>query len=240
MKTFKELLKEATGGEEAGKLEIVKTDIKEARSFAEEVFSKNGFSLDEEIPNFDKNYMYAKNLAKLGTTKRHDMPVIDTADVKDLQHRLQNGYIDIKEPVSHDKISDEPFPEGLHDRDAKLWLQNGLKVHDGDKEDDVVKVKLKSISVGDLKPIQKQIYFDKSITSTAEFGSKGTSDFLQNKSIFIASEDNYIIDGHHRFLSGVLIDPKMKVKVLSIDLPINVLLPLSLSYGDSVGNKRNS
>lgn len=53
------------------------------------------------------------------------------------------------------------------------------------------------------------------------------------------SKDRYIIDGHHRFLTGMLIDPKMKVNVLMIDMPISELLPSSLDYSDTIGNVRN-
>jgi len=64
--------------------------------------------------------------------------------------------------------------------------------------------------------------------------------FMTGKNnVFIMSKDLYIIDGHHRFLSGVLLDPNMQINALIIDLPIAKLLPLTLSYSDAVGNKRN-
>ena len=63
--------------------------------------------------------------------------------------------------------------------------------------------------------------------------------YLQNDSILILSADLYLLDGHHRLLSAMLIDPKMKLKALIIDLPIKKLLPLTIAYGDSIGNKRN-
>ena len=52
-------------------------------------------------------------------------------------------------------------------------------------------------------------------------------------------KDNRIIDGHHRFLTTVLINPKIKVNCLKIDLPIRELLPLTLAYTDAIGNVRN-
>ena len=113
-------------------------------------------------------------------------------------------------------------------------------MRDGDNKDDIVKVALKSVAVGNLKPIQSQIYFDKSIRNVAQFGAKGTRDFSASKNNFyVVSSDNRIIDGHHRFLSAVLVDPKMKVTALEIDLPISKLLPLTLSYTDAIGNIRN-
>ena len=39
---------------------------------------------------------------------------------------------------------------------------------------------------------------------------------------------------------ALLLDSNMKVYVLEIDLPISKLLPLSIAYGDAIGNKRNA
>jgi len=43
-----------------------------------------------------------------------------------------------------------------------------------------------------------------------------------------------------RAYGSILIDPNMKVNALSIDLSIKKLLPLSLAYGDAIGNTRNA
>ena len=55
----------------------------------------------------------------------------------------------------------------------------------------------------------------------------------------MVSKDDRIIDGHHRFLSAVLVDPAIQVTALEIDLPIKDLLPLTLAYTDAIGNVRN-
>jgi len=101
-------------------------------------------------------------------------------------------------------------------------------------------VTIKKKTISSLKPIQKQIYFDKSMGMTIKNGVKNTANFLKGKTFFVTSTDNFIIDGHHRYLSGMLVDPKMKVNCLSIDMPIKELLPMSLAYGDVIGNKRNA
>lgn len=120
-------------------------------------------------------------------------------------------------------------------------MQSGLPKHDGGKStDDVIKVKKAKVAVGKLKPIQKQIYFDKSIADVIKFGVSASNNFLFGKSFFIISSDNYIIDGHHRYLSSILLDPKGSVNALVIDLPIKTLLPLTLAYGDAIGNSRNA
>ena len=239
MQTFKYFISEA-GGAKAGKLEIVRTDVETARKYAELEMKKYGRELDEEVPNFDKNYVFAQRLAKMGSTKRKDMPVINNKDVKLLQKRLKQGTIDISRPFSQNDVVDEPYPQGLTGSEAKQWLNGGLQKNDGDPNDDKVQVKTKTVAVGKLVPIQEQIYFDKSIRNVSEFGASGTMDFAQSKNnYYIVSRDNRIIDGHHRFLSAVLVDPKIKVTCLEIDLSINNLLPMTLAYSDAIGNIRN-
>lgn len=103
-----------------------------------------------------------------------------------------------------------------------------------------IKTKHMKVEVGSLRPIQQQIYISKSIDAIAQFGIKKSLQFLKDKkTVTVMSKDHYIIDGHHRFLTGMLIDPKMKVNVLMIDMPISELLPASLSFSDRIGNKRN-
>jgi hypothetical protein len=236
-KNFKQYLNEG-GGEEAGKMEIVKTSLEDARAFAIKEFEKYGRDLYTEIPNFDENYLRAQKAAGLGKTKRKDMPVINDEDVDELETRLKKGYIDINKPFDQTTNYKDPFPQGLSGKEAQHWLEKGLPTYDGEKKDDVVKVTIEKVKVGDLKPIQKQIYFDKSIKATAQFGAKGTTDFLKSTN-FIGSSDQRIIDGHHRWLSGLLINPEMKVKVVTLHLPIKKLLPVTLAYGDAIGNSRN-
>ncbi len=240
-KLYEALMSEA--GQEAGKLELVKIDLQTAIEAGNEIFNKQNKDLYEEIPNFDKNFLFAQKQAGIGKTLRKDMPVIDGNDVKMFQAKLKDGSIDINEPHSPHSIfslaTHDPFPEGLSGTKAKEWLVNGLKHRDGDKNDDIVKVLNEKVVVGKLKPIQKQIYFDKAMKDTASFGAVGSRNFLENETFFIVSVDNFIVDGHHRYLAAIVIDPKMKVNVVKVDLPIKQLLPLSLAFGDAIGNKRN-
>ena len=228
------------GGASAGKLEIANTKVNIAKEYAEKIFKSNGRTLEEEVPNFDANYKIAQRLAKGGYAKRKDMPVIDNKDIRLLQRRLKAGAIDISRPFAKNEVPDDPFPQGLDKETGKKWVSGGLAKNDGDKDDDKVNVKIKKIAVGKLKPIQSQIYFDKSIKNVSKFGAKGTKDFSASKNNFyVVSKDDRIIDGHHRFLSAVLVDPAIQVTALEIDLPIKDLLPLTLAYTDAIGNVRN-
>ena len=204
------------------------------------MFNKNGLNLEDVIPNFDKIYDLAKKSARLGFARRKDMPVITNNDVRQLQTRLSKGTIDISKPFAKNNLPDDPYPQGLTKKTGDIWMRSGLAKADGDPKDDVVKVSSQSIAVGNLKPIQAQIYFDKSIAKASRDGVESSRKFLTSKeNNFIVSKDNRIIDGHHRFLTTVLIDPKIKVNCLKIDLPIKELLPLTLAYTDAIGNIRN-
>ena len=233
MKTFKSYLME-NGGAAAGKLEVVTTSLEDAREYA---LSKLP-TLDKDIPDFDKNYVLAQKLSYKGHTKIKDMPVITSKDIDKFQKRLSKGKLDIIKPFSKDTVPSNPFPEGLSGDKADKFLKAGLKKNDGNERDDVVKVTRDKISAKDLTPIQDQIYFDKGLGTIAKNGVNGTIKLLNSK-VLIVSSDNRIIDGHHRFLSAILLDRDMKLNVLKISLPLAKLLPLAVAYGDSIGNRRN-
>lgn len=238
--TFKQYLRlkenAAGGGQAAGNVEVAKVDLPEARTYAQQAFAKNDKDLSKELPNFNKNFEFAQSKAKEGSTVRKDMPVIDEKDVKDLQTRLTKGSIDIKAPFAPGTNQKNPFPQGLTGEQADEFLTNGFK--DKKLKDDHVKVKMTTVACGSLTPIQKQIYLDKCIDATAKAGTAASTNFLKNSMIIISSDD-HIIDGHHRWMSAVMINPKMTMKALQIDLPIGELLSLTLAYGDAEGNKRN-
>ena len=229
MNTFKQFYIEAKPPASVGKLELHSTDVETAYKFASGVFD-----VDVEIPDFKENYKSAKTHAQNGRTQRKDMPRITSADVKLFQQRLERGELDVSKPIAPSNRGN-PFPEGLTGKQAKIWLSSGL--NDGDPNDDITSVKRKRVKIADLLPIQKQIYVDTTLSSMADV--ERSKIFLSTKTFFIISADNYIIDGHHRYLSALLIDPNMKVNVVAIDLPIDILLKVAVSYGDAIGNKRN-
>jgi hypothetical protein len=237
MKTLRRFLIEA-GGTESGKLEVLKTSLSKAYEYAKKKFSEHDRDLDKEIPNFKEGYLLAQKLAKHGSTKRIDMPVISSKQVKEFQKALSEGHIDIRKPFSKNTNQANPFPEGLTGDKAKEWLTNGLKINDGSDKDDVVKTSLEKIAVSKLIPIQEQIYLDNPIDKIAVEGSESSMSFIKT-AIFITSSDYRIIDGHHRFLSALLKGKDIVVPILKIDLPIDKLLKLSRAYGDAIGNKRN-
>lgn len=238
---FKEFLleyqKPTGGGADAGHYEIVSTPVQTAMNVANTIYHRNHTKSPKKLfPNFAHNYALAQNLAKLGHTKRKDMPVIRRVDAFQLQQRLARGALDIKKPFAKGTDPENPFPEGLSGVAAQKFLTNGFR--DGKVSDDVVKFSAKLIAAGSLKPIQQQIYLDKALeigmsSEPAEWAKSVGSSFM------ISTSDGYIIDGHHRWLFSVLLDPNIKMSSLVIDLPLKVVLKLLTAYGDAIGNKRN-
>ena len=236
MKTFKNFLKEGKSGFKKGTHEIVDTSIDKAIEYIKSV-DENLY--DTLSSTFENNYKKAQAAAKAGHTKRKNMPRIRMDNVREFQKRLQDGYIDINKPFGDITNIKNPFPEGLSGNKANNFLEGGLKKHDGSDTDDKVKVTKIKIKIKDLFPIQEQIYLSESLNILTKRGYKNAISFLSNESVFIVSSDNKIIDGHHRWLAAYLADQNLKVNCLVIDLPISKLLPMSLAYGDSIGNDRN-
>jgi len=240
MQKFKLWLNErasAAGGATAGKLEIHTTSVNSAAEYALRVLGAEKYA---EFGDFEVKYQRAQVAASQGWTKRKDMPVITTKQVKAFQGALMMGTIDIKAPFAPTTNERHPFETGLSGEKAKQWLENGLERNDGAAKDDRIKVTKRHTKVSDLKPIQQQIYFDKSVNALSKTPLSKSKQYHQSGTIYITSADNYIIDGHHRFLSAMLLDPNLKVQTIAIDLPIAKLLPLAMAYGDAIGNKRNA
>jgi hypothetical protein len=213
-------------------LELANLDARDALEYvkSQNIPTKPGMVFTD----FLKNFTIAKMKCNIGVRERYDMPVIDTKDVYQLQYKLLNGHLDINDPYSISTDPKNPFPQGLKGKDAKLFLTAGLR--DNSVSDDIIKCKMAQIPAIKLKPIQRQIHFDKSIYMIKN--ATNIDSFIKNN-ILVCTSDNFILDGHHRFLTALLINPKIQLKVLKVDLSADVLVPLSLSYSDSLGHNRN-
>jgi hypothetical protein len=92
--------------------------------------------------------------------------------------------------------------------------------------------------VGDLWPVQSQVYFDKSINNTARFGIPSTKQFLGSKHLYVA-DGLEILDGHHRWLSGCFIDANMSMKLFKFPCSPREVLPMLVEFSDREGRARN-
>lgn len=93
----------------------------------------------------------------------------------------------------------------------------GSGLDDQDKQDDIVGGGIAAIAVKDLRPAQTELIPEKAFGMAIDFLQRGKWDGIDLGSII--SNDNYIMDGHHRWAAVTLIDPNAKIKATAIDLP---------------------
>lgn len=138
------------------------------------------------------------------------------------------------------KLAMDIFSNGVYDRDEMPVMTNS-QVEDFEK---ILHTKYgiksvdKLVPVKEIKPMQKQVYLDKSVESIAKHGVESTIEYLK-KTLTVMSNDGYLIDGHHRLLSGLIIDPDIVMKASVFDTTSNRLMSMALSYSDKIGNERN-
>ena len=194
--------------------------------------------------------MLEKNFA--GSSKnpaRIDMPVVDPAkDMDDLKGRLAQGALDVKPPFAPDgdsKPSGEDFPRDLDSMDQEkqdAFLTKGLR--DKDKADDAaVSLGETPIPVKDSYPTQSAVYLDKSMWNILNFGPTKVGGEAFGKPNLIAIQDgdqNYILDGHHRWSSAFISGgPGASIRVQALKgLDIPVAIAALRSYGNARDNKQ--
>lgn len=102
---------------------------------------------------------------------------------------------------------------------AKAAYKGGKK--DGDDTDDVVPSSKVSVAAAKLKPSQKEVVPQKAVEFAFSAIMKikpmesGPGGDLQA----IISNDNFIMDGHHRWAATFLVDPSAALQATQIDLP---------------------
>jgi len=231
---LKDLLREA-GGEKPGKLEVVSTPAPVALEHLKSETDTTGEDWQAFLKAFEGNYMMLQSLVAKGKTQRRNMPVVGSKQVEELRRRLEHGELDIIDHTTgrfHKR-----FEQGLTGKEADEWLVHGL--HDGHATDDITKVKIERRPVGSLTPIQQQIYAEIPIDMVVKRGVDGAYKYISAETLVIVSKDEYLLDGHHRWAAGVLLDPKLTVRCMVIDIKRDELLQILLSYGDAIGNPRN-
>jgi len=215
-------------------LNISNTPLPIAETYATNSFRNSGKNLDDEIPDFDRNYGltqdYIQNYSK--DIPRDRMPVIEPSDIQEFDHKLEGGYIDIFKPYA---MSHPYFPKTFKsDKARKGWVLLGQK--DGNPTDDVIEAQILRVPAKDLKPLQSQIWLDKICNNIKKHGKPRVGSPVVNTTI-ITSEEGYILDGHHRWGQVMVSNPNLKMKVLRVPLDIDTLLKVGKSYGEAVGNK---
>lgn len=84
-----------------------------------------------------------------------------------------------------------------------------------------IKVTKQTRKVGELKATQREINADKAQGMAAAY-KEGSYD--PSKKPIIVSKDGYVLDGHHRWASMLLLDPGNTMRTYQVDVPIQQLL----------------
>lgn len=119
-------------------------------------------------------------------------------------------------------------------------------ITDGDLEDlratlASERVSLVKAQVGLLQliPTQCQIYLDKVTKSIQTHGVEGTIAFLKTSELVVDAQ-NYVIDGHHRWLSMmILLDGGTMVNVRRMSACMSETMPLLLAFSDQRHARNN-
>jgi len=214
---------------------VFRTPLDQALEYSDGAMEAAGKQLDVELPDFDSNYLamqskrhFVKNIPRIL------MPVIEPSDIKAFEASLAQGHIDIFRPEALTHLQSK-FPDRFSNRsDAHDWLTLGIQ--DGDPNDDVLKARITRVEASELKPLQDEIWLTNIIPNIIKFGVPQQGSPVTEATLII-SQDNYIIDGHHRTAQAWLGDPRLKMKVLEVPLGIDDLLEVARSYGAALGNK---
>jgi hypothetical protein len=215
-------------------LNMANTPLGKAHAYTAAVMMKAGKDIDEELPDFDRNYMMVqKALKKAKDIPRILMPVIEPHNMKDFHKSLKEGRIDIFKPWAKGKLY---TPTNLKPgKGGEEFSRLGFE--DGDSKDDVVGAKWTSIPAKKLLPTQSQIWLEKVAGNIANFGTPKQGSSVTDQTI-IVSQEGYILDGHHRYGQAMIANPNLKLKALFIPVGIDLLVKVARSYGNSIGNEQ--
>lgn len=132
------------------------------------------------------------------------------------------------------------FPNPLPADQTKSFMQKGWDdspddgESDSSKKDDEVDVELKSsVAAGSLMPSQTAVFLGKALGMSMVPKLSSGGDIGA-----VISEDNHILDGHHRWAATHLRNPNVDIIGTKVMLPITQLIPVLRAAGDAYGNAR--
>lgn len=136
----------------------------------------------------------------------------------------------IFEDASPDKVD---LPTNLSDiaKDAekmKARVTTGADDNDGGDGDDVIKSNTEDISVTELKPSQSTMEIKKAVefSFSALLKTNPMPDGPGGAVGAIISNDLHIMDGHHRWIASLMIDPASSMTGPVVNFPASKLIPV--------------
>lgn len=137
------------------------------------------------------------------------------------------------------KIDSERFPLKLSDaqRISKMQYQVTQGPDDAEpRSDDMVKAAPASFPCSELKPSQSSMNLPKALSMAVGMINKGEAG--GDLGAFV-SNDKFIMDGHHRWISSFMVDPAAVIKGFEVNLPgeklVAVLNALTAGKYDHAG-----
>ena len=257
-KSIRKLFEASTSiyGGEGKALEMLKTNNPPLKAYKLDWSPERAEQILADMGGEEEFMKRVKALASIkppaGAPKRIDMPVITSGQVELVQQAILKGEIDVYGPYADDKDGQED-PKGKFNKDQfskgasdteymndKDFLTKGTKDGEQGGNADAVKSKDTQILASMLKPSQSAIYLEKAIGGVFGYvGDQARKGVVsgQNPNDIIVVKGNYILDGHHRWASACLANPKAKLEVTYIDLPIQIAIPVLRTVGNALGNK---
>jgi len=131
-----------------------------------------------------------------------------------------------------EKIDRNKLPNPLID--IKGFLKKGYPKYDNAPfYDDQLEVHKISLPAMDLYPSQNAIFLGKSLDKAIRGIAGGNLGA-------IVSNDNFIMDGHHRWACTILNNPELELGGVMVDLPADELIYVLRAVGDALQNPRGT
>lgn len=177
------------------------------------------FASEKELESFAADYILSNQVYnKLKYKKPQAIP--ESKHILTLESFLN-------EALPTQEIDPDKFPHQW--KKDKQFFRQGYK--DGSNVDDTVETRPVKIPASQLKPSQDAVYLGKALGMAIGGVEGGSLDA-------IISQDNRILDGHHRWAATIFNNPKARVGGVQAQLKIGDLIPVLRQAGDALGNNR--
>jgi hypothetical protein len=133
----------------------------------------------------------------------------------------------------------DQFPNPLPADQTKSFMTKGWDDNpndgntDAEKTDDVVASGKATVPAVQLMPSQNAVFLGKALGMSMVPKLSSGGDIGA-----VISEDNHILDGHHRWAATLIRDPTAGITGTKVALPIEQLIPVLRAAGDAYGNPR--
>ena len=137
----------------------------------------------------------------------------------------------VSEDASPAKMDPDDFPMKLGDVAAKYSKSQATQIatsglEDGDRSDDIIDASPGGAAVSELKPSQSSMNIGKAVAFAIGMilKHKVFSNGPGGELGAIITNDNHIMDGHHRWIASGMVDPSVSVKGIVVDFPAKQLI----------------